>query len=86
MNLFQTQDFFEQLYPGKNISYNFPKECHRQYEIIMTDGKPNPHHNVECHHVMAIVDGMPPMKVSIAPHRFTHTHEEMMNLLKENVL
>ena len=85
MNLFQVEDFFKSTYPGKNISLDFPKECHRQYEIMMTDGKPNPHHHIECRHVMVTVEGMSPMKVPIAPHRMTPTHKEMMDLLKSSL-
>jgi len=85
MNLIECEEFFKSTYSDKEIKLEFPKECHRQYEIIMTDGKPNDFHHIECRHVMVTVEGMQPMKVPIAPHRFTPTHDEMMNLLKSSL-
>lgn len=86
MNLIEVEEFFKTTYPGKEIKMGFPKECHRSYEIMMTDGKPNPHHHIECRHVMVTVEGMPSVKVPIAPHRFTPIHNEMVNIIKDNVI
>ena len=86
MNLYDAVEFFKNTYPNKNIKLEFPKECHRKYEIIMTDGKPNPEHHLECRHVMVTVEGMAPVKVPIAPHRFTPPHDDMVKMLKENVI
>jgi len=77
MNLYQAQEFFKQLYPGKEIKYDFDDKCHRFYEIIITDGQPNPVHHCECNKVKVIVDGMDPIYVPIAPHRLAIEHTYM---------
>lgn len=71
MDMIQAQEFFAQMYPGKKVDYTFDKECHRQIELIMTDGKPNPYHHIECHHVKVSPEGLPSFRVPIKPHRLT---------------
>lgn len=83
MDIYQAENFFKDLYPGKEIKLSFPPECHRKYEIIMTDGKPNPEHHLECHHVMIEIVGEKTVRVPIAPHRLTLVHEWFQNTLKE---
>lgn len=74
MNLYETEEFFKKMNPGKEVKLSFPAECHRQYEIVMTDGIPNEYHHCECHHVMVEVEGEKPVKVPIMPHRLTLKH------------
>jgi len=83
MDIYQAEEFFKQMNPGKEIKLSFPQDCHRQYEIVMTDGKPNPNHHVECHHVMVEIEGMPPVKIPIKPHRLTLNHEWFQKVLGE---
>ena len=83
MDIYQAEKLFKEMNPGKEIKLSFPKECHRQYEIIMTDGKPNPQHHVECHHVMVEVTGQKPVKVPIIPHRLTVEHDWIKSTLKD---
>ena len=69
MDFFQAQDFFKQMHPGKNISYDFDVNCIRQLEIIHTEGSPNPIHHLQYEKLKVTVAGMPPVYVPIAPHR-----------------
>jgi hypothetical protein len=81
MNFFEAQDFFKQMYPGKEMKFSFDQKCHRFYEIVITDGKPNPIHHVENNKVKVEVSGMDPIYVPIQPHREVYNHADMMNLI-----
>lgn len=83
MDFFQCQDTFRQMYPGKNISYEFDENCHRIYEIVLTDNIPNPFHHCESHKVKVMVEGMNPIYVPIQPHREVFTWEYMKNLINK---
>lgn len=69
MDFFQAQDFFKQMYPNKQITFQFDESCHRFHEIVYTDGSPNLIHHVENHKVKVTVEGMDPVYVPILPHR-----------------
>jgi hypothetical protein len=74
MDIYQVEEFFKNLNEGKAVKMSFPVECHRKYEIMMTEGKPNPTHHLECHHVLVEIEGQKPVKVPISPHRMTLEH------------
>lgn len=81
MNLYETQDFFKEMYPGKDIKYEFDEACHRAKEFIFTDGKPNCIHHIDCDKVKVTVEGMDPKYVKIGSHRLCATWAEMKQLI-----
>ena len=81
MNLFEVKDFFKNMYPGKNIKYEFDEKCHRTHELIYTDGKPNPVHHIESNKVKVTVETMAPVYVPIAPHRECASWDQMKKLI-----
>lgn len=83
MNLYETQDLFKQMHPGKEIKFVFDKKCARFYELVLTDGEFNPVHHVENHKVKVEVEGMEPIYVPIAPHRQNFEHKYMMKCIDE---
>lgn len=82
MNLYECQEFFKKLYPTKEINFSFDEKCHRIYEIILTEGIPNPVHHVENNKVRVDVEGMDTIYVPIMPHRECCTNDLMMEKLK----
>jgi hypothetical protein len=81
MNFFQVQDLFKQLHPGKKVSFEFDEKCHRQHEIIYTDGIPNPMHHIENNKVKVSVEGLAPIYVDIIPHRECCTWDQMKKMI-----
>lgn len=81
MNLYEAQDFFKGMHPGKNIEWSWPKECFRTIELVHTNGKPNVYHHVECNKVCMTVEGQQPILVPIAPHRHTLTMKDIQTLI-----
>jgi len=81
MDFFQAQDFFNQMYPGKEIKYEFDEKCHRVHELIYTDGKPNQYHQVENNKVKVTVEGQEAVYVSIMPHRETFSWDAIKNVI-----
>lgn len=73
MDFFEAQEFFKSQYPGKQVSYEFDDNCHRQLEIIHTDGKPHMVHHVECRKVKVNVEGQASFYAPISPHRMNTT-------------
>ena len=69
MDFFQAQDFMKEMYPGKELSYEFDDKCHRTVELIFTDGAPHLVHHVECNKVKVNIPGEASRYVPIAPHR-----------------
>jgi hypothetical protein len=86
MNFFQVQDFMKQMYPGKDIQFDFDDKCHRFYELVMTDGVANPVHHCECNKVKVMVEGMDPIYVPIAPHRLAFEHNYMCDVLQSKMV
>lgn len=81
MDFFSAQDFFQKLYPGKDIKYEFDEKCHRKHELIYTDGIPNPVHHVENDKVKVTVEGSDPIYVPIAPHRECYEWEAIKKII-----
>ena len=81
MNLYETQDFFKEMYPGKDIKYEFDEACHRTKEFVFTQGKPNCIHHIDCNKVKVTVDGMDPRYVPISSHRICGTWVEMKKMI-----
>lgn len=69
MDIFQVQDLFKLMNPGKNISFEFDINCRRIVELVFTDGLPNPVHHIENNKVKVTVEGNAPVYVPIMPHR-----------------
>lgn len=86
MNLYEAKDFFKQMYPNKQISFDFDEKCYRFLEIVMTDGKPNPTHHCECQKVKVMIEGMDPIYVPIQPHRLCFEHDYMCDVLKDKMI
>lgn len=81
MDFYEAQDFFNQMYPGKKIAYEFDDKCQRKCEIVFTDGKPNDIHHVENNKVKVTVEGQNPVYVPIQPHRESKSWDEMKTLV-----
>lgn len=81
MNFFEAQDLFRQIYPDKQITFEFDEKCQRVNEIIYTDGVPNEFHHIENNKVKVNVQGMDPVYVSIAPHREICTWQYLRDLI-----
>ena len=81
MNLFEAQEFFQNMHPGKKIDWTFPKDTFRTIELVHTEGKPNIYHHVECNKVCMNVEGQAPIMVPIAPHRHTLTMKDIQTLI-----
>lgn len=81
MNFYETQDMFKQIYPGKQISFEFDDKCCRVHEIIYTDGLPNEAHHIENNKVKVTIEGMDSIYVPILPHRQVCTWSHMKNLI-----
>lgn len=81
MNFFQLQDFLNKLHPEKNISFEFDEKCHRIYELVYTDGQPNPVHHIENDRVKVTIEGQKPTYMQIQPHRQCATWEHMKSLI-----
>ncbi len=81
MDLYQAQDFFKQMYPNKEIKFDFDDICHKFYELSMTDGVPNLVHHCECNKVKVIVEGIEPIYVPIQSHRLCIEHNFMCDLI-----
>lgn len=69
MNLFEAQEIFAKMNPGKNITFEFDEKCIRQIECIYTEGKLHPHNHVQYECVKVSVEGNEPIYVPIQPHR-----------------
>jgi len=84
MDLIELAEFLSSENPGKQIQFAFPIECHRFYEIVMTDGKPNPEHHIECRSAQVLIEDKDPyfQKLS-SPHRLTVSYEHIKELLNE---
>jgi hypothetical protein len=73
MDFFQAQEFFNEMYPGKELTYEFDDTCHRTCEIIFTQGKPNLIHHIECNRLKVNISGESSKYVPISPHRMNTT-------------
>lgn len=69
MNLYETQEFFKNLYPDQESIIEFDDNCIRLCECIMTDGLPHLIHHVEYNKVKVTIGNMPSVYVPIASHR-----------------
>lgn len=84
MNLFQTQDFFKNLYKDKSVKFEFDQKCHSRYELIIVEGKLNPVHHLENDKIKVTVEDMDSVYVPISPHRQNFTTEEMLNFIEKS--
>lgn len=73
MNVYEAQELFENMYPGKKVSLEFDDTCHRTIETVYTDGLPHLQHHVECRKVKVNIEGMPSVYAPISPHRISTT-------------
>lgn len=76
MNLYEAQDFFKKMYPDKLVTFEFDKKCIRTFEIVHTDGKPNPYHHIEYNQVKVTPQDAESIYVPIAPHRMSCSWDE----------
>lgn len=81
MDLFQAQDFMKEMYPSKDISFEFDDNCHRIVEMVFTNGSPHLMHHVECNKVKVNIPGEPSRYVPISPHRITTTLNALVQYL-----
>ncbi len=80
MDYFAAQDFFKKMYSGKEIQFSLDEKCHRKYECIITDGKANEVHHIECDKLKMTMDGVD-QYIPIMPHRLGCTWDEMKKLI-----
>lgn len=83
MDFLEAQDVFNKMYPLKKITFDFDEKCHRNYELVFTDGIPNPIHHIANNKVKVTVEGMDPIYVPILPHREVATWDHMTNLINK---
>lgn len=83
MNIYECEEFFKQINPGKNVTLELDGNCHRRCEIVFTDGVPNDEHHFEFDRVKVCVEGQDPVYIKILPHRITYTSEAIKQILKE---
>ncbi len=69
MNLYEAQEFYNKMFPGKKIDYEFDDKCIRQIECIYTDSNLHMLNHIEYQQVKANVDGIDPVYIPIKPHR-----------------
>lgn len=81
MNLFEAQDIFAKMNPGKNITFEFDDKCVRQIECIYTEGKLHPDNHVQYEHLKVTVEGNEPIYVPIMPHRAVIRAEDLKGKL-----
>lgn len=85
MDFIQAQEFFKNMFPGKNIKYEFDEKCHRFHELIYTDGIPNEVHHIENDKVKITVEGMDSQYVPIKPHRECCSWELMKKMINSKM-
>lgn len=84
MDLFDLDDHLKTNNPGKKIEFSFPLECQRFLEIVLTNGKANPEHHIECRSVQVLIEGKEPyIEKLTSSHRLTVTHDHMQTIIKE---
>lgn len=87
MDLFHLQEHLKKENPEKKVTFEFPLSTHRIYEIVMSDGKPNPNHHVECQSVNVVIEGKEPyIERLTSPHRLTISREHMQEIIKQVLL
>jgi hypothetical protein len=67
MDLNQCKIFFDKMYSGKKVEYNFDEKCQRVIAFLFTDGLPNTAHHIECDQVKISVEGLDDFYVPIVP-------------------
>jgi len=85
MNIYECEELFKKLNPGKKVSLELDEKCHRTHEIIYTDGNPNPVHHIESTQVKVSIEGQESFYVPILPHRECCDWELMKNILNEKM-
>ena len=81
MDLFQCMDSFKQMYPGKQITFEFDDKCHFAHYILYENGIPNPIQYVESNKVKVTVEGMNPLYCPIITHREVCTWAKMKEMI-----
>lgn len=77
MNLFETEEFFKNMYPGKKITMEFDDKCHREINFIFTDGAAHGVNHIAFNKVKVTVEGMPSQYVPIQNHRACTSWNEL---------
>lgn len=85
MDFYQAKDFLKEMYPGKEIKYEFDEACHRTKEFVYTDGKPNIVHHIECNKVKYTVEGLEAKYLPIMPQRFNLAWADMKKMISDQV-
>lgn len=86
MNLYEAQEIFKQMHPGKEVTFEFDEKCHRTHELIYTDGVPNAVHHIENNKVKVTVEGSEAIYVPIMPHRECATWEYMQKMIMSKIV
>lgn len=77
MDFFEAQDFFKNMYQGKNVQFIFDMDCLREMSYIVTDGKCNEYCHCRYDKVKVLVDGEQNHIVPIGNHRATLKANDM---------
>ena len=83
MDFFEAQELFQNMNPGKQVSFEFDEKCHRIHELVYTDGVPNPVHHVENNKVKVTIEGQPSFYVPISPHRECYEWEKIKEIISK---
>jgi len=71
------------MYPDKEIKFEFDKKCHRELNIIFTEGMAHPVHHVAFNRVKVTVPGMDPQYWPIQPHRMNVSWNDAKSHINE---
>ena len=86
MNYYQAIEFFNKLYAGKIVKYEFDDSCYNTIELSSIDGKANPTQNVECQQLKVNVDGQDPLYVPIETHIYNIPWKEVVEFVNKQLL
>lgn len=87
MNIYDLENLFSALYPGKPINYSFDQNCIQQIEIGYALGTVSPSVMVQYNQRAVSVNGDPVVYVSINPHReVVEVCNPIIDLMRSDVI
>ena len=79
MDIYEAQEFFKQMNPGKQITFEFDANCIRFIECVHTDTEMHENNHVEYRKLKVTVQGNDPIYVPIIPHRMIIKADDVKN-------
>ncbi len=81
MNFFEAQEFIKKVNPGKDIKFEFDKQCVRTIEFIFSNGEPHEIPHVQYEKIKITIEKQEPMYIQISPHRVTLSYDQARDLV-----